>query len=56
MTIGPHCARRPRHDLLIWGCRVHVRLSSNNGLKPDIAPCRFCAAVIRSALKQVRIL
>src|SRR5216684_121426 len=43
MTIGPHCARRPRHDLLIWGCRVHVRLSSNNGLKSDITPCRFCA-------------
>jgi hypothetical protein len=36
-------ARRPRHNLLIWGGRVHVRLSSNNGLSPDIAPCRFCA-------------
>jgi hypothetical protein len=36
MIIGRHCPRRPPHGLLILGCRIHVRLSSNNGLTPDI--------------------
>jgi len=41
MTIGRHYVRRPPHDLLIFRCRFHFRLSFNNGLKSDIAPCRF---------------
>jgi hypothetical protein len=33
----------PLHDLPIRGCRFHFRTSFNNGLKSDIAPCRFWA-------------
>ena len=58
MTIGQHCKRSPGHDLLTWGCQFHFRFSFNNGLKPDIAPCRFCAitgnpAGVRRTMKYV---
>jgi hypothetical protein len=40
---GRHCGRRPLRELPIQGRWFHVRLSSNNGLLPDIAACRLCA-------------
>ena len=52
MTIGRHCARRPLHDLLIFGCGSHVRSSFNSRTRvghPDMSekPISEVTALIR---------
>ena len=54
MTNGRHCKRRRPHDSPSSGCRLHVRSSSNKGLKSNIAPCRFCASRIKFATQRSR--